>query len=380
MRGARATGWLVGLLAGLVASVALGALRGAAPPERPLALRDSGGRIRSVLLHYDPATAELVLPTYRDVLAALEPDVRVFVAAASRADVADLRRRLADLAVRRDLEPVEVGLPITTWSRDRFVTARRGGRPLLLVPRRLPAPFAARGNDRLVPFRLAAARPDAAAVSEVPMALDGGDLVADERRVYATAAILGRDPAAPLAPDEARELLGQMTGLEPVLLGEGPEEVPAHHIGMLVTPLGGGRVLVGSPGAGARLLSALPEPVAEAADADLSGETAARFARVARALEEAGLEVIEVPLVPTRSEVVYLTWNNVLVDDRGGERHVLVPRYGVEPLDEAGATVWRDLGFVVHPVDVSRVYRSGGAVRCLVAVLDRGEVNRPLGP
>jgi N-dimethylarginine dimethylaminohydrolase len=49
----------------------------------------------------------------------------------------------------------------------------------------------------------------------------------------------------------------------------------------------------------------------------------------------------------------------------------MLPQYGVEALDAAGRAAWERLGFVVHPIDASRLYRNGGAVRCLVAVLDR---------
>jgi hypothetical protein len=69
---------------------------------------------------------------------------------------------------------------------------------------------------------------------------------------------------------------------------------------------------------------------------------------------------------------VYVTYNNVLIDDRADGRHVMVPQYGVPELDAAGRAVWEGLGFVVHPIDVSRLYVHGGALRCVAAVVRRG--------
>jgi hypothetical protein len=67
-----------------------------------------------------------------------------------------------------------------------------------------------------------------------------------------------------------------------------------------------------------------------------------------------------------------VTYNNVVMETRGGETTVWVPVYGVPELDEAGLQAWRTLGVTVRPVDVSRIYRYDGSLRCLVNVLRRG--------
>jgi hypothetical protein len=52
---------------------------------------------------------------------------------------------------------------------------------------------------------------------------------------------------------------------------------------------------------------------------------------------------------------------------------VFLPRYGLEALDEAAASVWRDLGFAVHPVDgLTNSAMYGGSLRCCVKVIRRG--------
>jgi len=356
---------VVGVLAGAAASVALGlATPGLPPRPAPRALRDSGGAIASLLIHYTPETAAFTLPAYEGLLSSLAPDTAVLVAVEERAHFDDLA---AGVESSR-LSPIVVGRPITTWSRDRFLTASLAGSPLLVVPRQRLAPVPTRANDPLVPWAVGRARPRQIAVTSSELAFDGGDLVADEERVYATAVLLERNRDRQMSFEEARVALGELTGLEPVLLGSRPEEVPIHHIGMFVTPIGSDTVLVGSPALGARLLD---ETTAARLDADLSARRQGRFDRIASDLEAAGLQVVRLPLIPTGDELVYLTWNNVLIDDRPDGRHVILPRYGEARLDAAGRAAWRELGFVVHSVDVSRLYRSGGTVRCLAAVIER---------
>jgi hypothetical protein len=128
---------------------------------------------------------------------------------------------------------------------------------------------------------------------------------------------------------------------------------------------------VGDPSLGRALVEAAGAALPAGVEPDWSAATQARFDLVARALAGAGLAVARLPLVPTQEEFVYLSYNNVLIDDRADGRHVLLPRYGVPALDEAAAQAWRRMGFAIHPVDASRVFRHGGAVRCLVAAVAR---------
>jgi len=197
--------------------------------------------------------------------------------------------------------------------------------------------------------------------------------VADDEHIYATAALPGRNAGTRWADRQTlREELARLFDREPVILGTSRDDVPDHHICMIVTPIGGGTVLVGDPELGLRLLReagspALPGGVA----ADSSPETAARFARVADGLAVAGLRVIRVPLVPTTTPFVYVSYNNVLIDDRPDGRHVFLPKFGVAALDAAARAVWEAQGFTVHPVDVAKLYLGGGALRCVAGVISR---------
>ena len=82
--------------------------------------------------------------------------------------------------------------------------------------------------------------------------------------------------------------------------------------------------------------------------------------------------VVRVPLLPGRQPYAFLSYNNVLLEVRSdGRLHALVPTYDVPALDEAARAAWEAANVVVHPIDVSGVFRMGGSVRCLSAPLQR---------
>lgn len=377
MRSSTATvgGVLAGVLAGIGIAAALGRFEPAPAPPILRAVPDSGGRLEALLLHWSPDGGELVLPTYRDLLGALPGDVELRVAVERRQHFDDLLRRLREEGVTglERLRPLVVGRPITIWSRDRFVTAELGGGPVLVVPAQTYTAASTRANDWVVPWKLAARGWTRTAAIAAPFAFDGGDFVADERRVFATAVLAGRNAGTRWAdPATLLPELAARFGREPVLLGDTVEDVPNHHIGMFVTPIGDDTVVVGDPRAAAALVeAAAPGSPLAALGADLSSAMTARFVRVANELRAAGLRVVPIPLVPTRLPFVFLSYNNVLLDDRPDGRHVLVPQYGFPDADAAGRAVWESLGFVVHPIDAAGLYGNGGALRCVAAVLRR---------
>ena len=230
---------------------------------------------------------------------------------------------------------------------------------------------AARHNDYQAPFALAREAGEGTRVQVAPLIFDGGDLIASEHHVFATALLLQRNEGGALGE---REVLGRWlarhTGQRPVLIGETADQVPEHHVGMFLTPLGGRRVLVGDPDLGLSLLprgAALPRAV-ERRPGELE-----RFRRVARELRAQGFTVIPAPLVPLRESLTYVTYNNAILERRAdGRLHAYVPQFGIETLDAAGRAAYAGEGVVVHPIDVRRVFQHNGTVRCLVNVLRRG--------
>ena len=140
---------------------------------------------------------------------------------------------------------------------------------------------------------------------------------------------------------------------------------PDHHITMYAMPLDERTVVVGDPALGRRLCAGDVE------DADFSAAAAAPFLRAAADLEALGFRVVRIPLAPTRLPRVYVTYTNVIMDQRGGRTTVYMPTYGLPRLDAAAARTWASLGAEVKPVPVQSIYRFRGTIGCLVNVLER---------
>ncbi len=362
---------VLGVVAALALAVSMAPADSASRDSDTAVAPDNEGAFRQIVIHVDPAALDVVGPTYRDLLLALEPDVGVRVVVAERAHFDRFLRLLetwevADLA---RFEPVITDRRITTWSRDRYVLVERDGQRILLVPPRPGDGHQARRNEWLVPFDIAATMDDVTAES-VPLVFDGGDIIATPTHIFATALLLKRNEGGALG--EKAELirwLARATGRIPVIIGDHPDQVPPHHIGMFVTPLSGRTMLVGDPDKGLALLTAAQ---IEALGVDTSDEALARFRRVATDLETAGFDVIRVPLIPLDDPLTYVTYNNSILERRAdGRLHAYVPQFGVLALDGVGRAAYEAAGVIVHPIDVSAVFRNRGTVRCLVNVLRR---------
>lgn len=365
---------LIGLAAMLVLFCASDGVRqGASTAPRAALVADNEGSLQELVMHFDPGIEGDAAPTYRDLLRALAPTVRIRVAVAERAHF----RRFVELLHRWGIPNTErfrrvvTGRTITTWSRDRYSLLRQGDRRIMLVPPRPVDGHAARQNDWLVPFAVARAAGPDVTVRRADLIFEGGDLTATRRHVFATPLLLARNVGGTLG-DPARLVrwLRKNTGREPVLLGRDPSEVPGHHIGMFVTPLVDRTVLVGDVEAGLRLL---PPGIRLSLPVDRSPETLRKFQSIAARLIDKGFSVRPVPLVPLSDGLTYVTYNNALLERRSdGRLHAYVPQFGIPALDRAGLAAYATQGFVTHPIDVSRIYRHNGTVRCLVNVLRRG--------
>jgi len=292
--------------------------------------------------------------------------VRVVCGDAAAAEDFLARARGWRLASPGRLRPVIVGAEITTWCKDRFLVAQRGGgTSLLLVPDDDPAGEPLRRRDRLVSQALARSDP---ALRTIPAGLrfEGGDVVATRRHLFVSDLLYRRN--AGIGRADFRRRLEAIFGLRVVWLRGAPD----HHISMYAMPFDERTVVVGDPSLGRRLA------VGESAvsDADFSAAAAAPFLRVARDLETLGFRVVRVPLVPTRLARVYVTYTNVIIDQRRGRTVVYMPTYGLECLDAAAGRTWASLGAEVKPVPVQAIYRFRGTIGCLVNVLRRDPASR----
>ena len=333
---------------------------------------DTHGELAEICVHYDRDFHDESIETLVDLFGSLRSDAVVHVVVAERAEFDALGGDLAALGVASParIEPVVTGFPITPWAKDRFGTFARGGRPVMAVPptrANVPGP---RGNDERVPDLLCDELPGLDC-EPLPFFFEGGDLLADEHHVFVTSTLLGRNQ--PLSPERRAELLatiGATTGREVVQIGHDPDDVPDHHVGMYLTPLGGGVVAVADPDLGARIVraaaSAPPIPGISDDRAEID-----KFHRVANDLQAQGFEVVRIPLLLTTTPRVYMSYNNALLEQGRSGRRLLMPVYGIPQLDDAATQVIEQQGWQVVPVRVAKLYEHTGSLRCLVGVVAR---------
>ncbi len=370
---------LLGALIAIASVLGVGALRGQGVAPKFVVVADNGGAMREVALHFDPRVASEVSETYQDLLRELPPSLRVQVLIEKAGDFEVFSELLVAWEIEKTarFHPVVVGKRITTWSRDRYTLIERDGESVLLIPPRPTEGNEARKNDWDAPFALAKAIPGLDTLTAELM-FEGGDFTATDTHVFATALLRERNQGGDLYDLEAlRRWLRRHTGKTPIILGKSVADVPEHHIGMFVTPLDSKRILVGDPDLGLALLdsaqvdlSLLPFAV------DRREASLQRFRNIADELEDQGFEVVRVPLVPLSDGLTYVTYNNVLLETRGGKLHAYLPQFGIEALDRAGRSAYADAGIVVHPIRVKNIYQYNGTVRCLINIVKRDKEER----
>jgi uncharacterized protein YebE (UPF0316 family) len=343
---------------------------------------DCDGRLHEILLQYVPDLAAELEPTYDDLFSALPTDVRVQVVCPNdrTASAFDARWGMAERVKGRSVEVINVDRPITAWARDRRITRVVGAVELpaaAIVPRRSAEYDEEYRNDLFVSY-LFEQRGLWPLGEDTFVHLEGGNVVANGRHVFVGANVIEENEA--LGSDAStveRELL-RILGRAYVLVGDPDQQTPWCHIDMYLTPVDDQTVLVASTGVANMLLASetgvLDDIVTTGNDADspdyASGQSW-QFDAVAGQLSEYGYHVIRLPAVADPNEDWMVTYNNVLMEQRDGQRIVYMPVYDLPVLDRVAEAVYRGLGFDVRTIDVSKIFRHGGAVRCLVNVLSR---------
>jgi len=357
------TGMLTGvLLTGLLLAFGVNANAGVM-----VIAPDNEGALTQVVIHFTSGPLTRFQETYVDLLSSFSPDSEKVVVCR---DAREWERFLEFYATFNNgaapdehYRPVLTNKEITPWARDRYQLAKLFGDRVLMAP--LPETISSeyRENEFAVPellvdaFSLKLHRPS--------FRFDGGDFTASRTVLYAGAGLLRKNNSNRYGvAAELRRELEILTGMKVVLLGE-QGTMPEHHIGMFITPLDDQTVMVADPFLARMISDELP------ADSDFSDTRLASFQNLARCLQREGLRAISLPLVPLTDRTSYITYNNVLMEERDGERIVYLPVYGLLELDTAAREIYEREGFTVQPVRVGKIFRLGGSVRCLVNVLAR---------
>lgn len=362
-----------GSVAGLVLAICLSepATRRRSAENAQL-ISDAHGALRVICIQYRQDFNSAVIETLADLFNGLANDLDIRIIVEARPEFEFLKRELAlrGVAGLDRLSAVVTGFSITPWARDRFGAMAAGRGTVIAVPparSNMPGP---RGHDELVPEILAASLPDASCLP-LPFMFEGGDLLADDTNAFIAANCLARN--SPRDIDSRPELLLQMDGVlrkRIVAIGETPEDVPDHHICMYLTPLGGKRVAIADPWLGLKLYR--QNPTGETVDIENDTSQYESFGKVIQCMEKRGFLVVHIPFLLTRTPRVYVSYNNVILERRSGEKLVYMPVYGIPALDRAAGEVFAAQGWRVIPISVAKLYRHTGSLRCQVGIIRRG--------
>jgi len=226
----------------------------------------------------------------------------------------------------------------------------------------------ARGNDERIPELLYERLPGIER-EVLPFNFEGGDLLSDEEHVFVAANFLSRnEPLCSQNREKLLERIGMCFGRKVVSIGTEAGDVPDHHIGMYLTPLGSNVVAAADPDLGLQILGRVSETIA---DVETDPKRYVPFSNVIEHLQDRGFTVVRVPMVLTKTPRVYMTYNNAVCERVGGSRRIYMPAYGIPELDLAATAVFESRGWEVHPIRVEKVFRCTGSLRCLVGVLRR---------
>jgi hypothetical protein len=385
----RTASWLAGIVLTVSSAVAQ---TGPAPVSRPAylvgtgrpsVLADNAGAIEEILLHYSEQDGSGIRAVAEDLVSQLPSAIRIVVACPDRSTVRAFEEALGRKAraQRRRVRVVNLEIDISIWARDRMIARRDPlrGRGSFLVPRPVESFDMWRLNEHYTPFALEAARvfEDVQAAAVV---LEGGNVVGSTDRVFIGANVFAENSDNAKTPPARRALihrLQQLLGKPVVVVGTPTGEVPWDHVDMYLTPLHGNVLLLADASLGEQLLwlsgtdNRYDDEVFAAEDLNLIEASQVIFDEVADSLEREGYLVIRLPAIVNEQEGWMMTYNNVLLDERHGERTVYLPMYGLPCLDDYATAIYANLGFEVRRINVTSIFTAGGAIRCIANVTRR---------
>ncbi len=358
------------------------------PPRRPAPsgriLSECDGHLRELIMQYEPSAKEIAATTYREFLQALDADVTVHALCPTQAAFDDLIAQVG--ATRCKLLPVIANHPMTTWSRDRWVSlqgSKPDGPTIIYSPQSEAGNevWPSRAGDERVGVDVARALAPRALARRSGLYFDGGDILSDGRNVFVMPRLLSRNIQHTVTNrQQLVEILGTELNRHVVLLDEAPD----HHAGMFMASIGNNTMLVADPKLGRELLSASGQNSAAFATVvhelpggpDFKPETQRLFDVVADQCAALGYRVVRIPVIPAQDGRTFLTYVNALIDEQAVRRVVYLPRYdGCEIMNTAARTIWETEGYEVRTVNCTATYRHFGCLHCLVNVFSRSPVS-----
>ncbi len=353
-----------------------------ATPERAAILSDTGGPIRALVLHYDGQLQSELEPMLADLFAKLPPDIKVQVMCANVIEVAQFLSRwsTAVSGSGRQLQVFNVSRPLSVWARDRRL-AREYPRSHVPADTFVPATTdeycVFKENDLMVPALLNQTGWGPQVTNSL-MHLEGGNVVANNRHVFVGANVVEENLRLGLEREDIDRELQRILGRQYTLVGGCEFTVPWCHVDMYLTPVDDHTVLIASPELAAELRFSSPHPVDDRIGDDTNESSAvqALYDSVALQIARLGYRIVRLPALVSTADAWMVTYNNVIMEHCPRGKTVYMPVYGIAALDDAARRTYMDLGFSVQTIDVSGIYRLGGAIRCLANVTERSPRER----
>jgi len=348
----------------------------------PVIIPDTGGPIAQIVLHYVSEFATALSPAYHDLFEALPRDITIQVLCPFPTDA---QAFLADWGLEatsggRRLQLCSVGCPISIWARDRRIPRQdhSSARPANTIVPACPAIYEQDKRNEVLLAGLLQDRGLLAGFCRSDVCIEGGDIVSNQVRVFIGANVIQQNAGWFATGNLLDQELLALFGRPYVILADDYGSVPWCHADMYVTPVDQEVMLVGS------LPQVLNSPVYGGNDSatdegathiclslEMQAERAASLDAIADQLTGLGYQVTRTPVVLAPDNEWMITYNNVIMEQRGKKRVVYMPVYQIPHLDEQATSIYECLGFEVQPIDVSGIYQYGGAVRCLVNVIER---------
>jgi len=268
---------------------------------------------------------------------------------------------------------------LSPWGQDGYVVVKNKGRGITLI-----APVSRR--DSTVLKTLSKTYPYITSVIS-DLDFDGGNIVSNDRYVFTGYPLIEENNKLGLDEQEIIQRLEKMFGKEVIVIGDKNHRAPFAHIDMYLTPIGERTLLLGDSKLAVDLLpkadnsSIIDSPILKKQiKLNLSEDIFGALERVKNQLESRGFQVIRVPYlgVTCSTQILhgkwahFITYNNVLIEEKGNEKVVYLPTYGIESIDKKAIEIYESLGFKVKEVEVGLgITKFGGSIRCLSKIIER---------